>query len=522
MRNGKKVRGALLLCFFCLVLPLFAGDPLEKYRDGVGAFEKKKYGEAQKYFTQFIAEHPYEAEVRKAWYYLSLTAAAQGSCHEAITRANITLDRYPAHADRLELRVLSGECLYRVDAHARAEKILTDTAKQVKEDILIFRIEKTLGFIKHDARLHAQAALHLKNALRLRAKSAPVDADLLRIYSYLGKIYADDALQVEAAAGYLTQAIAVAETLKSPEVRSLRILLQKISLRRIDKINGLPDNSIADIRVDGDDIYVATWGAGLVRYLRSQDRLEKIPLPSPQLRGLYVDFEDIYVTSFDGVYHISKKTGKSTALSDANGQLKLGQKTIKDDRFIYFSTLNRGLIQYDSIRKKVVTLGKDSWVKSNQVYAIDADVDYITVGTLDQGALIHNKKTGETVQITTGEGALRSENVKAVLLDGRFVYIGAHNDGVYVYDMAQKKLKRLEAELPFPSAFARRDHEIFIGTSGQGIRILNRNDNSIEKLSAVEGLSSNEVHILRIEGEFLWVGYLENGIDVVYRPAKKD
>lgn len=509
-----------LVLFFALNSAGWPADPLEKYRDGVAAFEKKKYTEAQKYFTQFIGEHPYEAEVRKAWYYLSLTAAAQGNCHEAITRANITLDRYPAHADRLEIRVLTGECLYRVEAHARAEKILTDTAKQTKDDLLRFRIEKTLGFIKHDARLHAQAALHLKNALRLRAKSAPVDADLLRVYSYLGRIYADDALQVEAAAGYLTQAIDAAETLKSPEARSLRILLQKISLRRIDKINGLPDNSIADIRVDGDDIYVATWGAGLVRYLRSQDKLEKIPLPSPQLRGIYVDFEDIYVTSFDGVYHISKKTGKSTALSDESGALKLGQKTIKDDRFIYFSTLNRGLIQYDSIRKKVVTLGRDSWVKSNQVYAIDADVEYIAVGTLDQGALIHNKKTGETVQITTGEGGLRSENVKAVLLDGRFVYIGAHNDGVYVYDLAQKKLKRLEAELPFPSAFARRDHEIFIGTSGQGIRILNRNDNSIEKLSAVEGLSSNEVHILRIEGEFLWVGYLENGIDVVYRPIK--
>ena len=56
---------------------------------------------------------------------------------------------------------------------------------------------------------------------------------------------------------------------------------------------------------------------------------------------------------------------------------------------------------------------------------------------------------------------------------------------------------------------------------GQGIRILDRNDMSFEKLSAVEGLSSNEVQILRIEGDFLWVGYLENGIDVVYRPQKE-
>ncbi len=500
---------------------LFAADPLVKYRAAVEKFEAKKYADAQKLFNEFITENPYEAEVKKSWYYMALTSEAQGHYHEAITRANITLERYPGHNDRLELKVLTGECLYKVNAHARAEKILLDTGRTVKEGKLRYRIDKTLGLIAYDARLLPKATTHLKAALRIHEKTPTGDADVFTVYKTLGTIYADDALQIEAAATYLQSAIQIGEAQKNPEVKTLRVLLRKISLRRIDKLNGLPDNSIADIRVDGDDIYVATWGAGLVRYLRSQDKLEKIPLPSPQLRGIYVDFEEIFVTSFDGVYRIAKKTGKTSALSDDSGELKLGQKTIKDDRYIYFSTLNRGLIQYDTIKKKVVTLGKESWVGSNQVYAIDADVDYIAVGTLDRGAAIHNKKTGETFRIMTGEGGLRSENVKAVLLDGRYVYVGAHNDGVYVYDIREKKLTRLKMELPFPSAFARRDNEIFIGTSGQGIRILDRNDNSVEKLSAVEGLSSNEVQILRIEGDFLWVGYLENGIDVVYRPQKE-
>ena len=77
----------VLVLLFTFSSAGWSADPLEKYRDGVGAFEKKKYNEAQKYFTQFITEHPYEAEVRKAWYYLSYAAAAQGNCHEAITRA---------------------------------------------------------------------------------------------------------------------------------------------------------------------------------------------------------------------------------------------------------------------------------------------------------------------------------------------------------------------------------------------------------------------------------------------------
>lgn len=136
-------------------------------------------------------------------------------------------------------------------------------------------------------------------------------------------------MQTESAVEYLSRAIQLATKYKPSEAGGLRLVLRKISLRRIDKLNGLDDNSIADIRVDGDDVYIATWGAGLVRYTRSADKLEKIRLPSPQLRGLYADFDELYVTSFDGVYRYSKKTGKTESLSDEAGALKLGQKRLK-------------------------------------------------------------------------------------------------------------------------------------------------------------------------------------------------
>lgn len=508
----------LLLSFFALS----ATDNLVKYRKAVTEYEAHRYSRALQLFGEFMDENPFEPEVKKALFYVTNALALEGRCHEAIARANIALDRYPAHPDKHELRVIAGECLYRVNAHARAEKLLAETQKRTDSKALLYRIEKYRGFIGFDARAYARAAQHYRNALRVANETGIAgDTDAFRIYRDLGTILAADQAQTEAAVDYLSRAIRLGEAQKSPLVGNLRLLLRKISLRRIDKLNGLDDNSIADIRVDGDDVYIATWGGGLVRYTRSQDKLTKLPLPSPQLRGLYVDFEEIFAASFDGLYRLSKKTGKTESLADSNGELRLAQKTIKDDRYIYCSTLTRGLIQYDTIKRKVVTLGKDSWVASNQVYALDADLEYIAVGTLDQGALIHNKKTGETIQVTAGEGALKSENVKAVLLDGRYVYIGAHDDGVYVYDLQQRKLTRLNLELPFPSAFARRENEIFIGTSGQGIRVLDRNNNNVERITAVEGLSSNEVQILRVEGDFIWIGYLENGIDVLFKPAKE-
>ncbi|HNA78246.1 MAG TPA: tetratricopeptide repeat protein [Turneriella sp.] len=512
----------LLPLFFAALLPLVAANKLEKYHAAVADYEARRYAQAVELFSQFVKENPYEPEVRKAWFYMTNALAEQGNCHESLARANITLDRYPVHPDKSELLVISAECLYRVNAHTRAEKTLSGLRRVEEMPSLAYRAERLRGMIAYDARGYARAEKHYRAALQHAARLGIEDTTLLRVNADLGRIYATDSLRTEEAVAYLSRAVALAEKFEPGQARSLKTLLRRLSLRRIDKLNGLDDNSIADIRVDGDDVYVATWGGGLVRYTRSQDKLAKIPLPSPQLRGLYADFEEIFVASYDGIFRISKKTGTTESINDAKGTLRLGQKIIKDDRFIYCSTLSRGLIQYDSIKRGVITLGKDSWVKSDQVYAIDADLEYVAVGTLDQGALIHHKASGETIQITKGENDLRSENVKAVLLDGRYVYIAAHNDGVYAYDLQQKKLRRLEAEIPFPSALARRENEIFIGTSGQGVRVLDRNTGRLERITAVEGLSSNEVQILRVEGEFLWIGYLEHGIDVLYRPSKKD
>lgn len=97
-----------------------------------------------------------------------------------------------------------------------------------------------------------------------------------------------------------------------------------------------------------------------------------------------------------------------------------------------------------------MTLGKDSWVGSNQVYALDADLEYIVVGTLDQGAVIYHKKTGEVQRITTGEGGLKSENVKAVLLDGRYVYIGASTTASMSTEHAEEKADDAEGRAAFP------------------------------------------------------------------------
>jgi ligand-binding sensor domain-containing protein len=339
--------------------------------------------------------------------------------------------------------------------------------------------------------------------------------DLKReIYYTMGIIYSEKSFNQELAHTFLTQAIELGQ----PLTPSLIFLLRRLTILHIGKENGLPDNSISDIVVDGDDVWISTWGGGLVRFARSAGIYSQIPLPTSQLRNLYVDFENVYISSFDGIFIFDKKSSRSFRLSRDEKVFNLAQKVVKDDRSIYFSTLSDGVVQYDIIKKSLVTLDEASFLGSRVVYSMDANHEYIAFGTVDRGAVIKDKKTGQIHYVNTENNKLHGDNVKSVLIDGRYVWIGVHKYGVYRYDIKTKLCKFFDWGLPYPSSFSLRGRKLWIGTSGNGIRIFDREKNSIEKLTVIEGLSSNEVHMIKIEGNYIWIGYLDSGIDILYKP----
>ena len=67
---------------------------------------------------------------------------------------------------------------------------------------------------------------------------------------------------------------------------------------------------------------------------------------------------------------------------------------------------------------------------------------------------------------------------------------------------------------------ARREHEIWVGTSGHGIFIFDRKTEKVKNLRAIEGLSSNDISHIQVESDYVWIGYLEAGIDIFYEPLR--
>lgn len=505
-------------------------DHTEKFRAGKKLFQRGDLEGAESYLKEFITEEPFEYEIRDALFYLGEIYRLKGDYNNAMSYYNRLSKRYPHSRYRHDLVYLYGECYYHMKLITKSVVSLREYLGSVSDPMekpwYYVNANYLLAKVSSEARNWEGAAVHYHKSLRILeviegAKGNEVGEEVIQetlrdIYYSLGWIYAEKMRKPERAHYYLTKSLSYGRELDV----GMSFMLRRISIFHIGKVNGLPDEAISDIQVDGDDVWIATWGGGLVRFSRSTETFVPIPLPSSQIRDIYVDFETVYVTSFDGIYVFNKKDNTIYTLKKEELNFDLAQKVFKDDRVVYFSTLSKGVIKYDTIRKSIEVLGGDSFVGSSQVYAIEADHRYVAFGSLDNGAALYDKDKEEYHVINVESGHLDGNNVKSLLIDGRYLWIGVHKYGIYRYDMERRKAVFFDWGLPYPSSLAKRGRKIWIGTSGNGLRIYDRETGELNQVTVLEGLSSNEIHQLQIEGNYIWIGYLDNGIDILYSPEE--
>ncbi len=523
MKFKRLIPLALLFIFTSAVI-----DNTEKFRAGKKLFLKGEINEAETYFKEFLNEQPFEYEIRDALYYMGEIYRMRGDYNNAMSYYNRLNKRYPHSRYRLDLIYLYGECYYHMELISKAVVNLRDYLSSVHDPMekpwYYINANYLLAKISAQARNWEGAAGYYHKALRILeiragAKDSEIPDELAKetlrdIYYSLGWIYAEKLQKPERAHFYLTKSLSFGQELDV----GMNFMLRRISIFHLGTENGLPDEAISDIQVDGDDVWISTWGGGLVRFSRSTDSFLSIPLPSNQLRDIYVDFETVYITSYDGIFVFNKKNNTIYPLKKEEIKFDLAQKVFKDDRVVYFSTLSNGVIKYDTIRKTVDILNDTSYIGSKQVYAIEADHRYLAFGTLDHGAIVYDKEKDETHYINVENGLLDGNNVKALLIDGRYLWLGVHKHGIYQYDLVRRKTRFFDWNLPYPSTLAKRGKKIWIGTSGNGLRIYDRESGELRQVTILEGLSSNEVHHLQMEGNYIWIGYLDKGIDILYHP----
>ena len=520
----KILRTFLILSFFTTSLPIASDqNRLKYYEKALENYKDKDHKKAIKNFQKFIKEQPYQYEVRNALFYLGDSLLKEKQYLKALSNFRILSKRYPNSKYRKDVIFKIGECYYLLKITRRSERRLQEYLKKSKiHNINNFNhidANMYLGLMAKNRRNYKKAIQNLQFSLQLlgkREKKFGMDEGMEErfenIYYELGLIYAKHFKKNKIAYYYLKKYVKSKEDIP----KSLKFLWRGLTLFHLDRADGLPDKAISDIKVDGDDVWVSTWGHGVVRFSRSAEKFVPIRLPSSQVRSLYVDFDKVYFATYDGIFIYNKSSRKVTQIQAGENLFTLAQKVIKDDRYIYFSTLSTGVVRYDTIRNSTVVLDDKSFLGSRYIYALAADHRYLIFGTLNKGVIIYEKKGKKAVYLDKKH--LGGNNIKAILIDGRFVWIGVHKYGIYKYDLVQKKVYKMNWKIPYPTTFMKREHEIWIGNSGNGIFLYDQKKDALEQIRAIEGLASNEIHLIETEGDYIWIGYLDSGIDVLYRP----
>ena len=109
---------------------------------------------------------------------------------------------------------------------------------------------------------------------------------------------------------------------------------------------------------------------------------------------------------------------------------------------------------------------------------------------------------------------------------GDHIYLGSFNKGIFSFDMSGKKFAKVNGfEHNLIMTIDGQDNQLFVGTNGQGLKVLSLEDGSIEVISHKEkarnSISSNTITAFLYDNGIRWIGTQFGGISYTPRIGAK-
>lgn len=109
---------------------------------------------------------------------------------------------------------------------------------------------------------------------------------------------------------------------------------------------------------------------------------------------------------------------------------------------------------------------------------------------------------------------------------GNHIYLGSFNKGIFSFDMSGKKFAKVNGfEHNLIMTIDGQDNQLFVGTNGQGLKVLSLEDGSIEVISHKEkarnSISSNTITAFLYDNGIRWIGTQFGGISYTPRIGAK-
>ncbi|MFC1713744.1 hypothetical protein ACFL6S_08750 [Candidatus Poribacteria bacterium] len=248
--------------------------------------------------------------------------------------------------------------------------------------------------------------------------------------------------------------------------------------------NSLIDDSVSALAVDDRYLWVGTRD-GANRYDKLTDKWDQFEkengLPGEDISSVVVDGYDVWMGSSAGLGKFPRMSDNQNAWVSFTSGIEIRQTAMEKE---YAATL-----------------------VSNEVWCVDADEDYVWIGTM-RGVSRYDKNKDIWLTFTVEDG-LPTNQIGSVLVDGQVVWFGS-DEGVVAYDKDSHDWMTFSTTDGLSSdritCIASDDKSVWFGTFDAGIVRFDRETKTWMSLSRQDGLAHNSILSITVDGDQIWIG----------------
>jgi len=251
-----------------------------------------------------------------------------------------------------------------------------------------------------------------------------------------------------------------------------------------ERSNSLVDDAITALSVDSRYLWVGSR-MGANRYDKVTDKWDRFGkdngLPSTEISSIVVDGYDVWMGTSVGLCKFPRMSDNLNA----------------------WVTFTSGM----EIRQTALTKEYATTLVSNEVWCVDADQDYIWIGTM-RGISRYDKKKDVWLTFTIEDG-LPTNEIGSVKVDGDIVWFGS-GAGVITFDKRSQDWMTFSINNGLSSdkitCIAKDGKYIWFGTYDAGVIRYDKEKKIWESFSKKDGLSHNCVTSMAVDDDYLWIG----------------
>lgn len=283
---------------------------------------------------------------------------------------------------------------------------------------------------------------------------------------------------------------------------------------------GLPSNTIGAIKKDSSGFIWLGTGAGLCRFDGCEIKTYPVLAGDDIWSIEELDTDTLLIGTVSGFKYFSRKTNEVFVL-DIPSTIVKAIKKIDDRRFLAGTEAGLFLVDKHTPRQILLDSGLSPCNHITSIIREDKDVYWFS--TADGLGRI-DVRTMKPV-IYRMKDALSNTNFFICLTRiGNQIYLGSFNKGVFRFDMSDKKFTKVDGfEHNLIMTIEAQGNQLFVGTNGQGLKIMSLTDGSIEIASHKEKIrntiSSNTITSFLYDNGIQWVGIQFGGVS--YTPSTK-